>query len=88
MSKLILLVLAGTILNGCGSDLFSDDCDSEMDDVRDRLGAPEEVNGYDTSDYHNHTWWYWAKGISYTFEWGSIVKSDCDVSTYTFPPIY
>lgn len=61
-------------------------CDKEMAKVKAQRGEPEEVNRYDTSDYHSVDWWYWSKGICYTFKWGSTTDG-CEVSTYTFTPI-
>lgn len=67
------------------SSLFN--CENEMDDIRARYGEPEEVNTYSSDGYYSEDWWYWSKGINYTFAWGSLVEGDCDVSTYTFDPI-
>jgi hypothetical protein len=64
----------------------SDDCEDEMSDTRKRHGAPEEVNTYNSGDYHNVDWWYWSKGIEFSFTWGKNVDG-CEVSTYTFTPI-
>jgi len=58
-----------------------------MDQIRGTYGEPEEINTYSSSDYSSETWWYWSKGISYTFKWGSLIEGDCDISTYTFDPI-
>ena len=65
----------------------SSNCDDEMDQIRGTYGEPEEINTYSSSDYSSETWWYWSKGISYTFKWGSLIDGDCDMSTYTFDPI-
>jgi hypothetical protein len=48
--------------------------------------TPEEIDPYDSSDYHSHTWWYWSRGWSITFTWGTYVAW-CDISTYSFEPI-
>jgi len=62
-------------------------CDNEMDSKRKEYGNPEEVDSYTESGYHSETWWYWSKGISFTFTWGEGVEGCCKVSTYTFSPI-
>lgn len=58
-----------------------------MNDIRNQYGEAEEKQTYSSSDYYSETWWYWTKGISYTFAWGSSVKGGCEVSKYTFEPI-
>lgn len=85
MIKLIFLSLLSLFLVGCGgdSDLWDSSCESEMDDVRAKMGAPEEVKTYNSGDYSNTDWWYWTKGISYSFTY----YKSCTVSTYTFAPI-
>ena|SRR3989304_6474837 len=76
---IILLVLA------CGTD--------ERDKIREQYGTPEEIQKYDAEDYHTETWWYWCKGISFTFKQeprgifcggGNDWKKE---STYQFSPI-
>lgn len=60
-------------------------CDSDKDDIKSKHGTPEEVNSYSSSGYTSDTWWYWSKGISFTFTYTS--SKGCEVSTYTFTPI-
>lgn len=89
IKRALVLLIFAFILAGClhsKEDRGEDDCDDEMDDVRAERGAPEEVNTYDSGDYHSVDWWYWSQGINYTFTWGENVHN-CDVSTYTFDPI-
>ncbi len=84
---LVLLAISMT-LSGCGKDgIFSCHCNDEIDDLIADHGNPEEINKYDSKGYHSHTYWYWCKGFSRTFTWGSNVKGCCEVSTYTFSPI-
>lgn len=87
----IVLILIGSLfITSCGGGggLFgSCDCDKAKEEIRNDLGTPEEVNSYNSDDYHSETYWYWSKGISYTFTWGSVVDGCCQVSTYTFAPI-
>jgi hypothetical protein len=81
----LLLVIASTLVaSGCGDSAFFDwSCESEMSDVRARLGPPEEVRTYNSRDYQNTDWYYWTRGISYTFTY----FQGCSVSYQTFPPI-
>lgn len=64
----------------------SSNCDNEMGDTRSKYGSPEEVNNYSSGGYYSTSWWYWTKGIEFTFTWGKNV-SGCEVSTFTFEPI-
>jgi hypothetical protein len=85
MKKLIVIILSVS-LAGCW--LFEEpDCSDEIADLESQYGVAEEVDRYDSSDYHSHTYWYWSRGYSKTFTWGSIVGA-CEISTYTFAPIY
>jgi hypothetical protein len=81
---LVALLTSSVFVSGCSMEC---NCDKEMDKTRDRYGGPEEVNSYDSGGYHSVSWWYWSKGIEFTFTWGEYVDGCCDKSTYTFPPI-
>lgn len=82
----ILTMLSFLLLASCGGDskFWDSSCNSEKDDVKSRLGTPEEVQNYSSSGYTSDSWWYWKKGIEYTFTY----TTSCDVSTYTFTPIH
>ena len=90
---LIYICLAGIIIigfitvvaTGGGGD-GGGDCGGNIASLVKIYGEPEEIEKYDSGDYHNHTYWYWCKGFSKTFIWGSYVD-DCEQSTYTFSPI-
>ncbi len=62
-------------------------CDKKMDEVRAKHGSPEETSKYSSAGYYSETWWYWSKGVSYTFTWGAKVTGACDFSKYEFDPI-
>lgn len=81
-SKALVLLVICLLIFACIRN-----CNKEMDKIRAQHGPPEEVNTYDSSDYHSVDWWYWSKGINYTFTWGSLIEEGCDVSRYTFDPI-
>ncbi len=81
-AKIFILALACLFIYSCSLN-----CDSEMDDIQGRYGQAEEKSTYSSEGYYSETWWYWSKGVSYTFTWGSSVKGACDMSTYTFDPI-
>lgn len=61
-------------------------CDKAMENVRNRMGEPDDIDTYSSADYNEVTYWYWSLGIAYIFKWGSSVDG-CDESTYTFSPI-
>lgn len=84
MIKIIITLSLAGILMGCGDSSFWDtSCKSEMNKIRDKMGEPEEVKTYNSGDYSNTDWWYWTKGIEYSFTY----YKSCEVSTYTFSPI-
>lgn len=74
-SVFILLFIAGCKTN----------CDDEKSDVRSKYGAPEEINTYSSSGYSSETWWYWKKGVSFTFM--TTPQKACEESKYTFSPV-
>ena len=61
-------------------------CSSAIDSLIVERGQPEELNKYDSGNYHSHSYWYWTKGYQKEFTWGGYVNG-CEVSTYTFDPI-
>lgn len=63
------------------------ECKDRMDEVTAARGSPEEVNTYTSGGYQSHDWWYWSQGYEVTFTWGTYVTG-CEVSVYTFDPIY
>ena len=84
----ILMALSMTFIACADDGLFGEcNCDDEMEEVIADHGDPEEINKYDSEDYHSWTFWYWCKGFSVTFTWGTYVDECCEVSTYTFSPI-
>jgi hypothetical protein len=82
-----LLLIATIALAGCGSRAFDDDCSHQMDDLRDDLGAPEEIRRFDSGDRHSEAWWYWRRGFSRTFFWEDGIVGSCDTSDSRFSPI-
>lgn len=82
MRTLVLCAILSIALVACGGA----NCDSDMDDVRAQYGPPEETTTYTADTYHSVEWWYWSKGVEYTFQWGGEVAG-CQVSRYTFDPI-
>ena len=93
MKKLLVIVIILTLtsFSGCGGNdggIFGDcNCDAEMDNWVENHGNAEEINKYDSEDYHSWTFWYWCEGFSITFTWGKYVDGCCEISTYTFSPI-
>lgn len=85
-----MILILFCLVVACGEDdllkYSNDDCDAEIADVRNTMGPEEELNKYDTSDYHSWDLWYWSQGICYGFTWGKFVDG-CEMSTYTFDPI-
>jgi hypothetical protein len=82
--RYIILLLAAT-LAGCGSEQLSVDCSQQMEDLRDELGQPQEVEGLDAGPYHRYTYWYWTLGFARTFTWDGGYNS-CETVDQTFPP--
>lgn len=92
MKHIVVLIVFVFIISisGCSGplgDIFDCSCDDQIEDVVAALGQPEEVDKYNASGgYHSWTYWYWCKGISYTFTWGGGAGC-CEWSTYQFSPI-
>lgn len=85
--KMIAAVFLFLILAGCGEGgIFDTDCDGERKDLVRDYGEPDELQKYDASGYHSHSYWYWKRGFSRTFVWGDDV-GNCEISDYTFSPI-
>ena len=88
---LVLIITISMIFATCTikqrEELFGTaNCQEEMDACIEAYGNPEEINKYDSEDYHSWTFWYWCQGFSRTFTWGINVWN-CETSTYTFSPI-
>ncbi len=81
-SKMFILIFICLFVYSCSSN-----CDSKMDDIVGRYGKAEERSSYSSTGYFSETWWYWSKGLSFTFTWGSTVTGACDMSKYEFDPI-
>lgn len=80
MKNLFLLtILSGLFLIGC-----SEDCNELQNEVKNQYGEPEEINTYSSDDYSSTDYWYWSKGIEFTFTYDG---KKCEKSTYTFDPI-
>jgi len=92
MRHIVILVTFITVIfvsscSGPFGNIFDCSCDDQIEDVVAVLGQPGEIDKYDTSDgYHSWTYWYWCKGIAYTFTWGSAAGC-CEWSTYQFSPV-
>jgi len=61
-------------------------CSDEMRDREGISGDPDEINRYDSDNYHSRTYWYYCDGFSETFTWGENVKG-CEIHTNTYEPI-
>jgi hypothetical protein len=85
----IAIAFISILLNGCedatvGISFCS--CRNSIDDVRALYGDPDEIEKYDSDNYHCHTYWYWCKGLSIVFIWGDGITGCCRKSTNTFEP--
>ena len=88
MKLKIILCSVAFALSACGGGGgLADNCDDKMDDtIKDAGRNPEEIDKFDSDDYHNWTFWYWKNGFSRSFEWGKNVDG-CKTSDYRFAPI-
>ena len=85
----IVLISTVLIFTGCAEEETAEAgnaCSSHIEYIIDELGEAEEINKYDSGDYHSHSYWYWSIGFSRTFTWGGPVEG-CEISDYTFSPI-
>ena len=86
MKRVMFLMVLALMLVGLTTGCGKQDCVDQMQDTKAKYGAAEEINRYNSKDYHNEDWWYWSRGFEYSFTWGENIKG-CDVSKYTFSPI-
>lgn len=77
---LLLIILASLFFYGC-----SVSCGDLEAEVQNQYGKPEEVNHYVAGDYDSTDWWYWSKGVEFTFTRSG--SKPCEKSTYTFTPV-
>ena len=77
---LLFIILTSLFLYGC-----SVSCGDLESEVQSQYGKPEEVNHYVNGDYDSTDWWYWSKGIEFTFTRSG--GKPCEKSTYTFTPV-
>lgn len=86
MRRVVALTAVAVLAAGCGGGgIFSNNCDKEGSNTRSAYGEPQEIDKYDSGDYHSHTWWYWSRGFSRNFTWSNDIS--CRTSDYTFAPI-
>lgn len=80
----IALVLA----SACFVDLTGParTCTEEMDRQRAEIGGPDEVESTSVGDERKVVWWYWSRGVRYTYAW-TVGEEGCDVQTATFDPV-
>ena len=81
----LLMILGGCILDG-GGIFIAYNCNDEIEDLKADRGEAEEIEKYDSGDYHTWTFWYWSEGFSMTFTWGTNIHG-CKTSQNTFTPI-
>ena len=99
MRKNVIILIIGLVailslnIAGCREDDYyyhhHDDYNYCGDEMRDReriSGEPEEINIYDSDDYHSRTYWYYCDGFSETFTWRENVNG-CEIHTNNFEPI-
>jgi len=83
--RILILITILLFITGC-EESSSSNCNKQIKSLTDQRGSPEEVQKYDSGDYHSHSYWYWSKGFSRTFTWGDVVEG-CEISDYSFTPI-
>lgn len=84
-----IVALSGLILTLTGCDIFAEEdpiCEEKKAEVFAMWGEPEETSIYDSGDYASEDWWYWSRGVEFTFTWGNYTTG-CDFSVYEFSPI-
>lgn len=87
LARSLIIISSIVFMYGCSEeDMGTANCDSQINDLISRIGQPEEINRYDSSGYHSHSYWYWCRGFEKDFTWGDNV-TNCEMSTYTFSPI-
>ena len=88
-----LMVITALLMAGCRDDYYhhhDDDyysqCRDEMRDRERSSGDPDEINRYDSYDYHTRTYWYYCDGFAETFTWRENERG-CETHINDFEPI-
>ncbi len=69
MKRLLLTTSSLFILFGCSTrteDKFVTGTDARTQ-IQSQKGTTEDINTYESGSYWSESWWYWTKGIEYTF---------------------
>ena len=85
MKKRYIILLLAAALAGCGSEKLSGDCSNQIEDLRDELGPPQEIESFESGAYKRHTFWYWRLGFARTFTWDGSTGS-CETTDQNFTP--
>jgi hypothetical protein len=80
LHALVVALIVSAAGAGCGSKEFDDDCSHQMDDLRDRYGAPQSVSRARSGDSYAEIWYYptFARG----FAWTEGITKSCDITDY------
>ena len=97
MKYILILFLFTLLFTGCEElipETYKQDSWISFADVsdsfHDKYGSPEEVDEYESTNYHSIDWWWWSKGFMVNF----LLSTYNDVygwtvdHTYSFDPIY
>lgn len=68
ISRTIIMAVMVAILTGCGHVIDKQELGiDEREQVRIENGEPDRSYLYDNGNDYTETWWYYSKGIAYTF---------------------
>ncbi len=87
INTISLFLVSLSFIYGCSAeDVGAGNCEGQISNLINQMGQPKEINKYDSSNYHSHTYWYWCRGFARDFTWGDNVYN-CEVNDYAFSPI-
>lgn len=87
MKYLIIVLTMLLFLNCEGLKKDYNPCKDRMNNAIKEMGQPDDITTYNSKGYNSESWWWYERGVNYTWKWGKYIMG-CEKSTYTFDPIF
>ena len=83
MKLLISVIIIMSCLIGC--DSLRDPCAKRMKQSIKEMGQPDSITKYHANNYNSESWWWYDRGLNYTWRWGTSLNG-CEKDTFSFEP--